>query len=152
MQDSREVWSKYMFLALRLLTDISQICEFWFGKRPKCHSCHPLSLLPQLCNLFFLHDERRGRHPHVGAAVLGRVYRLPPGIGLKYLLRICSDWHTGWLWWSATWLGWLRFGEFPRLVAVTVATYCPSRMVEHPKSNSAQPSPKPDASLAVLIN
>ena len=28
------------------------------------------------------------------------------------------------------WLGWLRFGEFPRLVATTVATYCPGRMVD----------------------
>ena len=27
---------------------------------------------------------------------------------------------------SAYRLGWLRFGEFPRLVAYTVATYCPS--------------------------
>ena len=34
------------------------------------------------------------------------------------------------------WLGWLRFGEFPRLWAATAATYCPSRMVEHPKSKS----------------
>ena len=43
------------------------------------------------------------------------------------------------------WLGWLRFGEFPRLWAATVATYCPSRMVEHPKCNSTQPSRSPDA-------
>ena len=38
-------------------------------------------------------------------------------------------------------LGWVDFGfgEFPRLVAAIVATYCPSRMVEHPKSKSTQP-------------
>ena len=36
-------------------------------------------------------------------------------------------------------LGWLRFGEFPRLVAATVDTYCPSSMVEHPKSKSTKP-------------
>ena len=28
------------------------------------------------------------------------------------------------------WLGLLRFGEFLRLVAATVATYCPGRMVD----------------------
>ena len=33
-------------------------------------------------------------------------------------------------------LGWLRFGEFPGRWAATVATYCLSRMVEHPKSKS----------------
>ena len=33
-------------------------------------------------------------------------------------------------------LGGLRFGKFPRLVAAAVATYCQSRMVEHPKSKS----------------
>ena len=37
------------------------------------------------------------------------------------------------------WLGWLRFGEFPPLEAITVATFCSSRMVEYPKSNSTQP-------------
>ena len=38
-------------------------------------------------------------------------------------------------------LGWvdLDLGSSPRLVAATVATYCPSRMVEHPKSKSTQP-------------
>ena len=36
-------------------------------------------------------------------------------------------------------LGWLRFGEFPGWWAATVATYCPSRVVEHPKSKSTKP-------------
>ena len=38
-------------------------------------------------------------------------------------------------------LGCLRFCEFPPgWWAATVSTYCPSRMVEHPKSKSTQPS------------
>ena len=36
-------------------------------------------------------------------------------------------------------LGWHRFWEFLRLVAAIVATYCPSRMVEHSRSKSTQP-------------
>ena len=38
-------------------------------------------------------------------------------------------------------LGWvdLDLGSFPGWWATTVATYCPSRMVEHPKSKSTQP-------------
>ena len=32
----------------------------------------------------------------------------------------------------------VRFGKFPWLVAATVANYCPSRMVEHPKVNPTQ--------------
>ena len=38
-------------------------------------------------------------------------------------------------------LGWvdLDLGSFPGWWAATVATYCPSRMVEHPKSKSTQP-------------
>ena len=44
-------------------------------------------------------------------------------------------------------LGWvdLDLGSSLRWLAATVATYCPSRMVEHPKSNSTQPSRSPDA-------
>ena len=44
-------------------------------------------------------------------------------------------------------LGWvdLDLGSSPGWWAASVATYCPNRMVEHPKSNSTQPSPKPDA-------
>ena len=44
-------------------------------------------------------------------------------------------------------LGWvdLDLGSSPGWWAAFVATYCQSRMVEHPKSNSTQPSPKPDA-------
>ena len=44
-------------------------------------------------------------------------------------------------------LGWVDFdlGSSPGWWAATVATYCPSRVVEHPKSKSTQPSPKPDA-------
>ena len=41
-------------------------------------------------------------------------------------------------------LAWLRFGEFPQLWAITVATYCPSRMVEHHKCKSTEPSPPGD--------
>ena len=41
-----------------------------------------------------------------------------------------------------TGLGWLRFGEFPGWWAATVATYCPSRVAEHPKSKSTKPSPR----------
>ena len=38
-------------------------------------------------------------------------------------------------------LGWvdLDLGDFPGWWAATVATYCPSRMVELPKSKSTQP-------------
>ena len=38
-------------------------------------------------------------------------------------------------------LGWvdLDFGSSPGWWAATVATYCPNRMVEHPKSKSSQP-------------
>ena len=38
-------------------------------------------------------------------------------------------------------LGWvdLDFGSSPGWWAATVATYCPNRMVEHPKSKSTQP-------------
>ena len=36
-------------------------------------------------------------------------------------------------------LGWLGFGEFPGWWAATIATYCPSMMVEHSKSKSTQP-------------
>ena len=38
-------------------------------------------------------------------------------------------------------LGWvdLDLGSSPGWWAATVATYCPSRMVEHPKSKSTQP-------------
>ena len=37
-------------------------------------------------------------------------------------------------------LGWvdLDLGSSPGWLAASVATYCPSRMVEHPKSNSTQ--------------
>ena len=44
-------------------------------------------------------------------------------------------------------LGWvdLHLGSSPGWWADTEATYCPSRMVEHPKSKSTQPSPSPDA-------
>ena len=44
-------------------------------------------------------------------------------------------------------LGWveLDLGNSPGWWAASVATYCPSRMVEHPKSNSTQPSRSPDA-------
>ena len=44
-------------------------------------------------------------------------------------------------------LGWvdLDLGSSPSWWADTVATYCPSRVVEHPKSNSTKPSPSPDA-------
>ena len=44
-------------------------------------------------------------------------------------------------------LGWvdLDLGSSPGWGADTVATYCPSRMVEHPKSKSTQPSPSPEA-------
>ena len=39
-------------------------------------------------------------------------------------------------------LGWvdLDLGSSPRWWAAAVATYCPSRMVEHSKSKSTQPS------------
>ena len=42
-------------------------------------------------------------------------------------------------------LGWVDFdlGSSPGWWAATVATYCPSRMVEHPKSKSTQPSNQP---------
>ena len=38
-------------------------------------------------------------------------------------------------------LGWvdLDLGSSPGWWAATVATYCPSRMVEHPKSKSTKP-------------
>ena len=38
-------------------------------------------------------------------------------------------------------LGWVDFdlGSSPGWWAATVASYCPSRMVEHPKSKSTQP-------------
>ena len=44
-------------------------------------------------------------------------------------------------------LGWvdLDLVSSPGWWAASVATYCPSRMVEHPKSNSTQPSRSPDA-------
>ena len=40
-------------------------------------------------------------------------------------------------------LGWvdLNLGSSPGWWAATVATYCPSRMVEHPKSKSTETSP-----------
>ena len=43
-----------------------------------------------------------------------------------------------------TGLDWVKFGEFPWLVGYTVGCYCPGKMVEHPKSMSAKPSPRPD--------
>ena len=36
-------------------------------------------------------------------------------------------------------LGYLRFGIFPWLLGSWVTTYCPGRMVEHPKSKTTQP-------------
>ena len=44
-------------------------------------------------------------------------------------------------------LGWvdLDLGSSPCWWAATVATYCPSRMVEHSKSKSTQPTDKPPA-------
>ena len=51
-------------------------------------------------------------------------------------------------------LGWvdLDLGEFPRLVAATVATYCPSRMVEHSKSKStAARPPAPPCNVITLL-
>ena len=39
----------------------------------------------------------------------------------------------------------LDLGSSPGWWATTVATCCPFRMVEHPKSNSTQPSRLPDA-------
>ena len=41
-------------------------------------------------------------------------------------------------------LGWvdLDLGSSPGWWAATVATYCPSRVVEHPKSKSTKPSPR----------
>ena len=43
-------------------------------------------------------------------------------------------------------LGWvdLDLGSSPGWWAASIATYCPCRMVEHPKSNSTQPSRSPD--------
>ena len=45
-------------------------------------------------------------------------------------------------------LGWvdLDLGSSPGWWAATVVTYCPSRMVEHPKSKSTQPSRRPPES------
>ena len=43
-----------------------------------------------------------------------------------------------------TGLGLLRFGEFPGWWAAIVAAYCPSRVVEHAKSKSTQPSRRPE--------
>ena len=50
-------------------------------------------------------------------------------------------------------LGWvdLDLGSSPGWWAASVATYCPSRMVEHPKSNSTQPSRYPDAPDCSLV-
>ena len=55
--------------------------------------------------------------------------------------------HTVWGVASCEGLGWvdLDLGSSPGWWADIVATYCPSRMVEHPKSKSTQPSPSPDA-------
>ena len=36
-------------------------------------------------------------------------------------------------------LGRLGFGEFPGWWAGTVATYCPSRLVQHPETKSTKP-------------
>ena len=43
-------------------------------------------------------------------------------------------------------LGWVDFdlGSSPGWWAATVATYCPSKVVEHPKSKSSEPSPPGD--------
>ena len=53
----------------------------------------------------------------------------------------------GWL------LGWVDFdlGSSPGWWAATVDTYCPSRMVEHSKSNSTQPSLSPDAPDCIFV-
>ena len=50
-------------------------------------------------------------------------------------------------------LGWvdLNLGSSPGWWAATVATYCPSRMVEHPKSKSTEPSPSGDG-LPCTVN
>ena len=57
-------------------------------------------------------------------------------------------------------LGWvdLDLGSSPGWWATTVATYCPSRVVEHPKSKSTKPSPRGHGtpckvkSLACMVN
>ena len=50
-------------------------------------------------------------------------------------------------------LGWvdLDLESFPGWWAATVATYCPNRMVEHPKSMSTQPRYS-TTSVTVLMN
>ena len=67
-----------------------------------------------------------------------------------FSLRIASSMRTHFIVQSGAsgeGLGWvdLDLGSSPGWWADTVATYCQSRMVEHPKSKSTQPSPSPDA-------
>ena len=47
-------------------------------------------------------------------------------------------------------LGWLRFEEFPGWWVATVATYCPSRVVENSKSKSTKPSPRGHGTPCIL--
>ena len=51
-------------------------------------------------------------------------------------------------------VGWvdLDLGSSPGWWAATVATYCPSRMVEHSKSKSTQPTDKPPAPPCTIVN
>ena len=55
---------------------------------------------------------------------------------------------TGLLWWSGTrfCLVDLDLRSSPGWWAATVATYCPSRMMEHPKSKSTAPCARPPGS------
>ena len=45
----------------------------------------------------------------------------------------------------------LDLGSSPGWWATTVATYCPSRMVEHPKSKSAKPCARPPGSRCTIV-
>ena len=58
-----------------------------------------------------------------------RVYRARVTLVVEYLGWVDLDLGSSSDWWAAT-----------------VATYCPSRMVEHPKSKSIEPSPPGDGS------
>ena len=42
-------------------------------------------------------------------------------------------------------LGWVEL-DFGSSLGATIATYCPSRLVEHPKFKSTEPSPPGDGS------
>ena len=96
-------------------------------------------------------NDARERRKSIGATVMTMqqggssiVKKFCFSFGLKNGMRFHFVLQSGA---SGERLGWvdLDLGSSPGWWAASTATYCPSRMVEHPKSNSSQPSRSPDA-------